>query len=134
LAFGWSRKKTLEVRMKFLLRLILNTMIFLLIAYIFQAVGLAFTIESFWWALLASVILGALNLFLKPILQVISLPITLLTFGLFSLIINGFLLWLVVLLLRPHFDIPVFWVIVLAAFVYAILSSLAGRLLKETRR
>ena len=120
--------------MKLFLRLILNTMIFLLIAYIFQAVGLAFTIESFWWALLASVILGALNLFLKPILQVISLPITLLTFGLFSLIINGFLLWLVVLLLRPHFDIPVFWVIVLAAFVYAILSSLAGRLLKETRR
>lgn len=121
--------------MKLFLRLILNTMIFLLIAYIFQAVGLAFTIESFWWALLASVILGALNLFLKPILQVISLPITLLTFGLFSLIINGFLLWLVVLLLRPnHFNIPNFWVIVLAAFVYAIFSSLAGRLLNETRR
>jgi len=119
--------------MKFLLRLILNTMIFLLIAYIFQAIGLAFIIESFWWALLASLILGVLNLFLKPILQVISLPITLLTFGLFSLIINGILLWLVVLLLRPHFDIPVFWVIVLAAFVYAILSSLAGRLMNETK-
>ncbi len=120
--------------MKLLLRLILNTMIFLLIAYIFQAVGLAFTIESFWWALLAAVILGVLNLLLKPILQVISLPITLLTFGLFSLIINGFLLWLVVLLLRPHFNIPDFWVIVLAAFVYAIFSSLAGRLLNETRK
>ena len=119
--------------MKYLLRLILNTMIFLLIAYLFQAIGLAFTIESFWWALLASVILGVLNLLLKPILQVISLPITLLTFGLFSLIINGFLLWLVVLLLRPHFDIPVFWVIMLVALAYAILSSLAGRLMNETK-
>ena len=62
--------------MKLVLRLILNTMIFLLIAYIFEAIGLAFIIETFWWAFLASVILGALNLFLKPILQVISLPIT----------------------------------------------------------
>jgi putative membrane protein len=122
----------MEVRMKFLLRLVLNTVILLLIAYLFQAIGLAFTIESFWWALLAALILGVLNLFLKPILQVISLPITLLTFGLFSFIINGFLLWLVVLILRPHFDIPVWWVIILAAFVYAILSSLVGNSLKET--
>jgi putative membrane protein len=122
----------MEVRMKFLLRLVLNTVILLLIAYLFQAIGLAFTIESFWWALLAALILGVLNLFLKPILQLISLPITLLTFGLFSFIINGFLLWLVVLILRPHFDIPVWWVIILAAFVYAILSSLVGNSLKET--
>jgi putative membrane protein len=119
--------------MKFLLRLILNTAIFLLIAYLFRAIGLAFTIESFWWALLASVILGVLNLFLKPILQVISLPLTLLTFGLFSLIVNGFLLWLVVLILQPHFAIPDFWVIVLAALVFSILSSLAGRLMNETK-
>lgn len=118
--------------MKFLLRLVLNTLILLLIAYLFQAIGLAFTIESFWWALLAALILGALNLFLKPILQVISLPITLLTLGLFSFIINAFLLWLVVLILRPHFDIPIWWVIILAAFVYAILSSLVGNFLKET--
>jgi putative membrane protein len=118
---------------KFLLRLILNTGIFLLIAYLFRAIGLTFAIESFWWALLASVILGALNLFLKPILQVISLPLTLLTFGLFTLIVNGFLLWLVVLILQPHFVIPDFWVIILAAFVYAILSSLAGRLMNETK-
>jgi putative membrane protein len=123
----------MEVYMKFLLRLVLNTVILLLIAYLFQALSLAFTIESFWWALLAALILGVLNLFLKPILQVISLPITLLTLGLFSFIINGFLLWLVVLILRPHFDIPVWWVIILAAFVYAILSSLVGRFLNETK-
>jgi putative membrane protein len=114
-----------------ILRLILNTLIFLFTAYLFSQIGLSFSIESFWWALLAAIILAILNLFIKPLLHLISLPITILTLGLFSLIINGLLFWLMVLILRPHVDIGNFWVAVLAALVYTIFSSLIARILKR---
>lgn len=114
-----------------IIRLILNTLIFLFTAYLFREVGLSFTIESFWWALLAAVILSILNLLIKPLLHLISLPITILTLGLFSLIINGFLFWLTTLILSPHITIANFWVAVLAALVYTIFSSLVGRILKK---
>ena len=45
--------------------------------------------------IVAGLFLGALNLIVKPILKIISTPIIILTLGIFSLIINGFLLWLV---------------------------------------
>jgi putative membrane protein len=114
-----------------IIRLILNTLIFLFTAYIFREIGLSFTIESFWWALLAAVILSILNLLIKPLLHLISLPITILTLGLFSLIINGFLFWLVILILRPHIDIANFWVAVLAALIYTLFSSLVAKILKK---
>jgi putative membrane protein len=114
-----------------IIRLILNALIFLFTAYLFREMGLSFTIESFWWALLAAIILSILNLFIKPLLHIISLPITILTLGLFSLIINGLLFWLMVLILRPHIDIGSFWVAVLAALVYTIFSSLVAKILKN---
>lgn len=114
-----------------IIRLILNALIFLFTAYLFREMGLSFTIESFWWALLAAIILSILNLFIKPLLRLISLPITILTLGLFSLIINGLLFWLMVLILRPHIDIGSFWVAVLAALVYTIFSSLVAKILKN---
>lgn len=114
-----------------IIRLILNALIFLFTAYLFREMGLSFTIESFWWALLAAIILSILNLFIKPLLHIISLPITILTLGLFSLIINGLLFWLMILILRPHIDIGSFWVAVLAALVYTIFSSLVAKILKN---
>ncbi len=114
-----------------IIRLILNTLIFLFTAYLFGEIGLSFTIESFWWALLAAVILSILNLLIKPLLHLISLPITILTLGLFSLIINGFLFWLTTLILSPHIAIANFWVAVLAALVYTIFSSLVAKILKK---
>jgi putative membrane protein len=114
-----------------IIRLILNTLIFLFTDYLFREIGFSFAIESFWWALLAAVILSILNLLIKPLLHLISLPITILTLGLFSLIINGFLFWLTTLILSPHIAIANFWVAVLAALVYTIFSSLVGRILKK---
>jgi putative membrane protein len=114
-----------------IIRLILNALIFLFTAYLFSEIGLSFLIESFWWALLAAIILAVLNLFIKPFLHLISLPITILTLGLFSLIINGLLFWLMVLILRPHIDIANFWVAVLAALVYTVFSSLFTKILKK---
>jgi putative membrane protein len=51
-----------------------------------------FTVESFYTALVVSAILGFLNVFIRPILVLLTLPITLLTLGLFSFVINAGLL------------------------------------------
>ena len=53
------------------------------------------TIASFYIALIAAVVLGLVNLILKPILLILTLPITLLTLGLFTFVINAGLFWFV---------------------------------------
>ncbi|HCN26089.1 MAG TPA: hypothetical protein DIS89_03090, partial [Weissella cibaria] len=51
-------------------------------------------ISNFVTAILAALILGVLNALVKPVLQILALPFTILTFGLFGLIVNGVVLWL----------------------------------------
>lgn len=66
-------------------------------------------------ALIAAVVLGALNLFIRPILLILTLPINILTLGLFSLVINALLVMLASALVQGFF-IPGFW----TAFIFAI--------------
>lgn len=54
-----------------------------------------FVVSSFYTAAIVALILGVLNITVKPILLLLTLPITLLTLGLFTLIINAFLLWFI---------------------------------------
>jgi len=70
-------------------RILINTVLFIAIAGFFQS---NFHIANIWMALVASFILAILNAAVKPILLLLSLPITLLTLGLFSIVINGFML------------------------------------------
>lgn len=69
-------------------------------------------------ALVAAVVLGALNLFIRPFLIVLTLPITIVTLGLFSLVINALLVMLASLIV-PGFSVFGFW----AAFFFAIVLS-----------
>jgi putative membrane protein len=52
-----------------------------------------FEIQNIYFALVAALLLGLLNLTIKPILVLLTLPITILTFGIFVWVINGLLLW-----------------------------------------
>jgi putative membrane protein len=52
-------------------------------------------VESFYVAVIVAVILGVINLTIRPVLWVLTLPITLLTFGLFSFVLNALLFWFV---------------------------------------
>lgn len=80
------------VMLRFILRLLSNS-IALWVAYlIVPGFVVGGGIKSF---LIAGVLLGALNLTVKPILKFISTPVIILTLGIFSLVINGFVLWLV---------------------------------------
>src|SRR3989344_5912336 len=72
-------------------------------------------------ALIAAVVLGALNLFVRPILIILTLPITILTLGLFSLVINAVLVLLASALV-PGFAVDGFWTALLFAIVLAIIN------------
>jgi putative membrane protein len=81
-----------EVAMRFLIRLLINMVAILLIAYLLPA---AVWVDSPWSALAAAVLLGIINTLVRPILVILTLPITVLTLGLFLLVINALMLWLV---------------------------------------
>ena len=80
-------------------------------------------IKNFWTALLVSVVLSLINVFLKPILMLFSLPFILLSFGLFLLVINAVLL-AVAGSLAPGFEVLGFWPAFQGAFIISLVSFL----------
>jgi putative membrane protein len=72
----------------------------------------------------ASLLLGILNAFLRPILMVLTLPILIVTLGLFRLFINAFLLYFVGRLLPPHFIVETFWSAFWGSLVISIISTM----------
>jgi len=102
---------------------------FLLIALCVTGIaGLIPGIEvySFWSALWVAVILSILNLFVKPVLIILTIPVTILTFGLFLLVINGFMIWLASALLKG-FIVETF----MRAIIFGILLSVATYLVER---
>lgn len=72
-------------------------------------------------ALIAAVVLGALNLFIRPLLVILTLPITIVTLGLFSFVINAFLVMLASVLV-PGFSVVGFWTALLFAFALSVIN------------
>ncbi|GBG95394.1 membrane protein [Ligilactobacillus salitolerans] len=75
--------------MNFIKRVVINTVIFVAVAGLLPNL---LHVASIWTALLAAIVLSLLNAFVKPILLILSLPITFLTLGIFYLFINAFIL------------------------------------------
>ncbi len=77
--------------MRLLLLWLLHAAALLAVAYLLPGIH----VDSFGSALIAAVILGLVNAVLRPLLVLLTLPVTLLTLGLFLLVINGLLFWFV---------------------------------------
>lgn len=90
-------------------------------------------IKSFGTALLVSLIIGLLNVFIRPVLFILTLPINVLTLGLFTLVLNGLMFWLASRMV-DGFYITGFWWAVLAAIIYTIISSLISMVLLGEER
>ncbi|ANK59978.1 phage holin family protein [Loigolactobacillus backii] len=114
--------------MGFWQRILVNAIIFLAIAGFFPN---ALFVSSIWMAIGASLVLGILNALVKPILTFLSLPITLLTLGLFSIIINAIMLRLTAFFVGSGFAFSSFSSAILVAIVISlvnmIISSHFGR-------
>ncbi len=74
---------------------------------------------------IAAIVLGLVNALIRPILTILTLPITILTLGLFYLVING-LTFLLASKLVPGFHVAGFWWAVLGALLVSIISSFVG--------
>ncbi|MEH1874220.1 phage holin family protein [Nostoc sp.] len=90
-----------------------------------------FFIKNFLTALIAALVIGLVNAFVRPILQILTFPITLLTFGLFTLVINALTLWLASALTPGSgFEIHGFLPALLGSIVLAIVSSIINYFLR----
>ncbi len=80
--------------------------------------------------LVAAALFTALNLSIKPVLQLAALPLTLLTFGVFALVLNGFMLWLAVWLI-PGCTVSGFGAAILASIVISLCNMLIGWIISK---
>jgi len=113
---------------RFLVHLIVSALTVMIAAYILPGIN----VDGFFAALVTAVVIGIVNAFLKPFLTVITLPITILTLGLFSLIVNALLVELVAAIV-PGFHVASFGSAVLFAIVLAILNFFFYPLRKATK-
>lgn len=109
--------------LRLLLVWLINALALLAVSYLMPSVQVA----SFGAALAAALVLGMVNAFLRPVLVVLTLPVTVLTLGLFIFIING-LLFLGVANLLEGFYVAGFWPAVFGAILFSLLSWLLSAL------
>jgi putative membrane protein len=112
--------------MELILIWILNAVALLVVAYILPGI----TVASFGSALIAALVLGLLNALVKPVLVILTLPITVVTLGLFLLVLNALVFWFAGSILKG-FQVNGFWWAVIGAIVYSIVSGLLSGLLSS---
>ncbi len=106
----------------FVFELILGAGIILLMSYLFEGVY----VKDFTIAFLVALVLALLNTFVKPLLKFFAFPITLMTMGLFHLVINGVILKIATMVLEPDFQIESFGLSIAVALCISVLYSVLG--------
>lgn len=112
--------------MNLILRLLLTALAVVILSYVLPGIN----VDSIWTAIILAVVLGLLNFLVKPILVILTLPVTILTLGLFLLVINA----LIVLLaehLVPGFQVAGFWWAVIFSLLLSFLQAVLHSSLKE---
>ena len=111
--------------MFFIIRLFIHILAILIISYLFPSL---IWVDGFTAALVAAFLLGIVNAILRPILIFFTFPITILTLGLFLLVINGLMLWLVAALVGG-FHVNGFLGAVFGSILISIVSWILSRFL-----
>jgi putative membrane protein len=102
---------------------LVNTAALIAVAYLMPSVS----ISSFGATLVAALFLGLVNTVIRPVLVLLTLPVTVLTLGLFIFVINGLLFWAVGAFIEG-FHVAGFWSAVLGAIVFSVVSWLLSAL------
>ena len=110
--------------MRLLLIWLINAVALLALKYIMPSI----TVDSFVTALIVAVVLGLINTLIRPLFVLLTLPVTILTLGLFLFVINGLLFWAVGSFV-PGFHVAGFWSGVFGAIIYSIISWALSALL-----
>ncbi len=111
---------------RFLLAWLVNTLALIAVAYLMPSI----TVSSFGAALIAALVLGLVNAIVRPVLVLLTLPVTILTLGLFIFVLNGLLFWMVASWLEG-FNVAGFWSGVLGAILFSLVSWLLSALVQR---
>jgi len=113
--------------MKILFRWLINALALLAITQLLEG----FTVDNLYHALMIALVLGFINALIRPVLLLLTLPINILTLGLFTFVINALLIWFVSTFMQG-FQVDGFLTAVAAAIVLWIVSTITNRLIKQS--
>ena len=111
---------------QFAIKWIVNSTALLVVAHVASGV----TIDNWVTVFIAALVLGLLNAFLRPVLIFLTLPVTVITLGLFTLVINAFLFYLAAHLVSG-FHVADFWHAFVAALIFSIVSFLLNIIVRS---
>lgn len=112
--------------MKLIIRLAINVFALLVVEYLVPG----FILKDLWTAVVAAVVIGIVNTFIKPVLHLIALPISILTLGIGAFLINVLLLWGTSKLV-PGFVIANFYTAIIASVVLSLVTWFLHKLARE---
>ena len=115
--------------MGLLIRWLILTVAIIIASYLLEGIH----ISSFFSAFLAAAILGILNALFRPVLLILTLPINILTLGLFTFIINALMLKMVSGVI-PGFEVYGFWTAVFGSLIISIVSWLLNSFISDRGR
>ncbi len=115
--------------MKLIIKLLLNAIAVVVLSKILNGVS----VDSYTTAIIVAVVLSILNLLVKPVLIIFTLPITIMTLGLFLLVVNALIILLADKLI-DGFYVSGIWTAILFSILLSILQSILHSLLKEDKK
>jgi len=115
--------------MNFFIRILLSSFAVIIASYLIPGIY----VESFWVAIIIAVLLSLLNVTIKPLLIILTLPITVVTLGLFLLVINAIMI-LIAGSIVPGFVVDGFWWALIFSLVLSITNSLLTDLSGNSRQ
>jgi putative membrane protein len=114
---------------RLLLVWLINALALIAVAYLMPSI----TVSSFGAALIAALVLGLVNAVVRPVLVLLTLPVTILTLGLFIFVLNGLLFWMVGSFVEG-FQVAGFWAGFFGAIVFSLISWILSALLLRDER
>lgn len=113
------------------MRIIVNLIVTAVIVYLLANFLPGVTVDGFMSSIIVVIVLAILNFLVKPILQIISIPITILTLGLFLFVINALIIMLCSYLMGSKFHVDGFLYALLFSLVLSIVQSIVGGLMTD---
>lgn len=117
-----------KIFMKLIIRLFITSALVMILSYVMRGVR----VDTFSTAIIVSVVLALLNLFIKPLIVLFTLPVTIFTLGLFLLVINALMILLCTEIVGG-FEVDSFWTALLFSVILSLSQSILFRMLADDK-
>ncbi len=115
--------------MTLIVRWFINALALLLVAYLYSGVQ----VDGIFAALIAALVLGLVNAVIRPLLVVLTLPVTILTLGLFIFVINAFMFWFVTEIVKG-FTVTGFMAALIGSLMFSVISLVTNWLVFDKEK